>query len=331
MSDAAAVAEAAAREVLEAPAYDPGMVADRAVAARPGAAPRATKQRGRTGSVAWDASKHKRGFHGRFAPGSQEEQTATAQQQLHKHGEDPGPIDGQHGPRTESATKRFQAKYGLKQTGKLDAGTVATLHAPPPKSMDDLRKHGEDAKAKAAAEKAAKGGSRSKSGKSRKSGRQSGGTAAPAGRADWQGQLSMSGVMRHGDGTQTKHGRDASRGSAQVQQLQAKLEQLGFDLGDAGTDGKFGDATQAAVEAFQRAYGLTADGVVGRHTKLMLNLLSQMEDDDDPNALSIDQMPLSKRAKGSGGAKGARAQLSQMGVREAAVAAERAVSAQLRS
>lgn len=48
--------------------------------------------------------------------------------------------------------------------------------------------------------------------------------------------------------------------------LQTKLIQLGYDVGATGADGKFGDKTAAAVRAFQRDRGLTADGIVGRNT-----------------------------------------------------------------
>lgn len=49
-----------------------------------------------------------------------------------------------------------------------------------------------------------------------------------------------------------------------VRDLQEALNRLGFDCGAA--DGVFGTKTKAAVEAFQRAAGLSVDGVVGRNT-----------------------------------------------------------------
>lgn len=57
--------------------------------------------------------------------------------------------------------------------------------------------------------------------------------------------------------------RKGSRGT-QVEVLQWLLNQQGYAAGK--TDGIFGANTLAAVKAFQRANGLTADGIVGKNT-----------------------------------------------------------------
>jgi len=54
-----------------------------------------------------------------------------------------------------------------------------------------------------------------------------------------------------------------SRGEA-VKKLQENLNRLGFNCGAA--DGIFGPNTEAAVRAFQKAYGLAVDGIAGPAT-----------------------------------------------------------------
>ncbi len=53
-------------------------------------------------------------------------------------------------------------------------------------------------------------------------------------------------------------------GSAEVKQMQQRLKELGYLSGSA--DGDFGDATEAAVRAFQQQNGLTVDGKAGANT-----------------------------------------------------------------
>lgn len=49
-----------------------------------------------------------------------------------------------------------------------------------------------------------------------------------------------------------------------METLQKNLTKLGYST--RGTDGKFGDNTEAAVKKFQKAYGLSVDGIVGKET-----------------------------------------------------------------
>lgn len=53
---------------------------------------------------------------------------------------------------------------------------------------------------------------------------------------------------------------------ADVKQLQLNLIALGYDLGKYGADGDFGDATELAVIAFQKAHGCDPDGEYGQVT-----------------------------------------------------------------
>lgn len=60
-----------------------------------------------------------------------------------------------------------------------------------------------------------------------------------------------------------------SKGS-QVESLQQKLKELGFNPGDI--DGDFGPATEAAVIGFQKSQGLLPDGIAGPRTLKALGL-----------------------------------------------------------
>jgi peptidoglycan hydrolase-like protein with peptidoglycan-binding domain len=55
----------------------------------------------------------------------------------------------------------------------------------------------------------------------------------------------------------------------EVRNVQRKLRELGFYKGTV--DGDFGEGTEKAVKAFQKQYGLTADGKVGAKTMAALN------------------------------------------------------------
>lgn len=56
--------------------------------------------------------------------------------------------------------------------------------------------------------------------------------------------------------------RRGSKGSA-VRTVQNALVRRGFGVGPWGADGDFGNATESAVRGFQRAVGISADGIVG--------------------------------------------------------------------
>jgi peptidoglycan hydrolase-like protein with peptidoglycan-binding domain/DNA invertase Pin-like site-specific DNA recombinase len=68
-------------------------------------------------------------------------------------------------------------------------------------------------------------------------------------------------------------GFDRPGGAAQVRDLQRRLQELGQRPGPV--DGLFGPLTEAAVERFQLAQGLDADGIVGPHTRRALREASR--------------------------------------------------------
>jgi hypothetical protein len=74
-----------------------------------------------------------------------------------------------------------------------------------------------------------------------------------------------------------------------VKQLQENLIELGFDCGPYGADGEFGDCTEMAVEAFQRAYGLPETGVYDAETRAKMDEVLDEHDEpvDEPRWVEI--------------------------------------------
>lgn len=59
--------------------------------------------------------------------------------------------------------------------------------------------------------------------------------------------------------------------TAQVKAIQTALSSRGYSLGSYGIDGSYGESTYEAVKSFQRAAGLSVDGVAGPKTVAALN------------------------------------------------------------
>ena len=52
-----------------------------------------------------------------------------------------------------------------------------------------------------------------------------------------------------------------------IRWVQYELKRRGYNIGSTGIDGQYGASTKAAVERFQRASGLSVDGIVGPKTR----------------------------------------------------------------
>jgi peptidoglycan hydrolase-like protein with peptidoglycan-binding domain len=76
-------------------------------------------------------------------------------------------------------------------------------------------------------------------------------------------------------GTKNYNIRRGSSGE-NVSQLQTQLQNLGYDIGTTGADGKFGKNTAAAVRQFQKDYNLQVDGIVGDQTMSALSQLKNL-------------------------------------------------------
>lgn len=215
--------------------------------------------------------------------GSSKRAIENVQQHLKAAGYDPQRTDGVWDERTEQALKTFQQKSGLKETGRVGAGTWTKLgksvflakdRTSPAQSMGErsaavlaseklLKKAGYNpGKVDGIFDRATQKASRAFEKRFRSTGSD--------GRIGENQLDRMKAVARAkqdpGSGPTLKEG---YRGNP-VKQLQKRLDQLGFANG--ANDGIFGPKLERAVKKFQRAFGLPADGVVGSKTWRMLGI-----------------------------------------------------------
>lgn len=164
----------------------------------------------------------------------------------------------------ENAIQAFSEKFGLAMSATVDE--LKKLELEFMETMEKIEKSGstsvDTVKNNASGYQSAEykppkqegssgGGSSSGSGSGNGSGGDSGGKSYPYGKAS-----ETSGNIKEG-----------ARGN-QVKAIQYALNQLGY--GNSGTksvDGKFGSGTKSAVRAFQKAMGISADGIVGKNTR----------------------------------------------------------------
>lgn len=84
-----------------------------------------------------------------------------------------------------------------------------------------------------------------------------------------------------------------SRGD-EVKKLQQSLVNAGYDVGSAGADGIFGDATLAAVKKYQTDKGLDVDGIAGNNTLSSLYGASAPESKPEANTSTAQKTPNSQ-------------------------------------
>lgn len=310
------------------------------VARRPGVAAKQRGRAGSASSADDFNAKHSRGGGGVFRKESDSEHTKPedVQKKLKDAGLYKGAIDGQFGPESQAALKTFQKQNGIEPSGKLDERTKLTLANPPKASRADVvdeehklladktKGKGSGKAGKAASDAATAGVAgvdasdpasvkafQEKNGLTvdgvvgpetqaamRETSKGSSSSRASGGSGSGSSSTGSSAGGLPGGTLRRNLGMDRKRGNGDVKAVQNALQELGFDLGDAGVDGKFGPKTEEAIRKFQQENGLAADGVFGRHTRRLLDLSNSRthaRTGKDNAPLSADEEPLSPKPK----------------------------------
>ena len=214
-------------------------------------------------------------------------QVAQAQRRLVQLGYGPGAPDGKYGPLTQAAVAKFQTDYGLRPSGEIDPATAQLMASPPERKVTDIQAEQKalesvpDAQGRVASERSSRGTTSSRAtatedaqtegvdseldqgAESSRSRRSSSGRSKSS-----RSTSSTDGVIGEGEGVDGEP-------SGAVEVIQKALDQLGYDLGKFGVDGRFGPYTDRAVRKLQRQHGLKADGKVGKRTQRLIRRLLQ--------------------------------------------------------
>jgi len=142
----------------------------------------------------------------------------------------PGEVDGVMGDKTRRAIKAFQKTKGLRPTGKINQETQLALTREKENPTQVQKIVSEKTTAKSFKIKESK---------------------APA-------------SIKEKSEVQDEIMSYRLQSKSRTKQIQTALNKAGFFKGDI--DGKFGLQTKRAVRVFQKAKGLTADGIVGEKT-----------------------------------------------------------------
>ena len=175
-----------------------------------------------------------------------------------------GAADGQYGAKTREAVKDFQAEFGLTADGTAGEATQTAVYNAVVRLQVELKNAGY-------APGAADGhfGGNTKRALQKFQARNGLKETGAANKATWAALDAQSDGLRGGT---------AVRAGSQMKQMQQALIGLGYLEGTA--DGINGPKTKEAVRAYQRAYGLAADGTAGADTMTSLkNSVTALQSD----------------------------------------------------
>lgn len=199
-----------------------------------------------------------------YKDGSKGQAVEEIQQQLKKLGFFDGEVTGFYGSQTETAVKRFQLSKGLHADGTVGSTTYKYLFEAASKSVNE--KHVISIKEIQTALK--------KLGyyTGKVDGVSGSNTTNAIKKFQKANKLTADGVVGNGtsklllaSANKTTQTASTSNNSMSIKEVQTALKKLGYFTGKV--DGVTGSKTKAAIQKFQKANKLTADGVVGKTTQ----------------------------------------------------------------
>lgn len=189
-------------------------------------------------------------------------------------------VDGRFGPETSNAVRRFQAEHGLATDSVVGDKTRHALRHPEAGaggpgnnegiSVDELKQKinpdpQKDKNSNREGESPTDRSSRLSQTNQQESKRAA--DSGSAGGSGDGGQAEQGADRAEVEAGRLKRGRGMSgKPDKMVRNLQRVLDALGYDLGEAGVDGRFGPLTAEAVKSFQEQHDLDPDGIVGPKT-----------------------------------------------------------------
>lgn len=164
----------------------------------------------------------------------------------------------------ENAIQAFSEKFGLAMSATVDE--LKKLELEFMETMEKIEKSGSTSVD--TVKNNASGYQSAEYKPPKQEGSSGGGSSSGSGSGNGGGGDGGSKSYPYGKASETSGNiKEGARGN-QVKAIQYALNQLGY--GNSGTksvDGKFGSGTKSAVRAFQKAMGISADGIVGKNTR----------------------------------------------------------------